>query len=492
MKLPLHLAVVFLLIPPALCGVKTLLDHFTHEAEALQPRGSHNATAHAVDAVPAEFHKENTVTNDLIAEEDEEDYLDLDKILGESDDYIDIIDAAPEGIVSDTKRGNILELFPGKSRIQRLNILNADFAYNLYRSLKDTTNASENILIAPVAISTAMAAISLGVKGKTLQQVMAVLGFEDFVNASSQYDFMTIHNLFRKLTHRLVRRNFGYTLRSVNDLYVQQQFSIQEDFRNNMKNFYFAEVQSINFSDPTLIARINQRILKLTKGLIKDALVYVDPGLLMLILNSIYFKGTWVNRFPLEQTQKQNFRLNEKEVVKVPMMKTKGNFLVASDPELDCDVLQLSYVGNVSMLIIVPHKLSGMKQLEKQLTPQVVTRWHNIMKNRTKEVYLPRFKLEKKYELTNVLSSMGIKDLFTSGDFSGISNEDINIGLFKHQGTITVNEEGTEAAAVAGVAFMPLSTQARFVADHPFLFLIYEHQTYCLLFMGRVANPAKL
>lgn len=61
---------------------------------------------------------------------------------------------------------------------------------------------------------------------------------------------------------------------------------------------------------------------------------------------------------------------------------------------------------------------------------------------------------------------------------------------FNHQGTITVNEEGTEAAAITTVGFMPLSTQIRFVIDRPFLFLIYEHRTSCLLFMGRVANPA--
>lgn len=62
---------------------------------------------------------------------------------------------------------------------------------------------------------------------------------------------------------------------------------------------------------------------------------------------------------------------------------------------------------------------------------------------------------------------------------------------FNHQGTITVNEEGTEAGAITNVGFMPLSTQIRFIVDRPFLFLIYEHRTSCLLFMGRVANPAK-
>lgn len=81
-------------------------------------------------------------------------------------------------------------------------------------------------------------------------------------------------------------------------------------------------------------------------------------------------------------THNHNFRLNEREVVKVSMMQTKGNFLATNDQELDCDVLQLEYVGGISMLIVVPHKLSGMKALETQLTPQVVERWQKSMTNR--------------------------------------------------------------------------------------------------------------
>ncbi|XP_069476515.1 heparin cofactor 2 [Ambystoma mexicanum] len=490
MKALLVVATVSLLLSMVNCGVKDIFEHFV--PPAVGPRGHHPNGSQVLDSLPADFHKENTVTNELIpGDEEEEDYLDLEKIMGEDYDYTDIIDGAPEVKDSETKRGNILELFSGKTRIQRLNIINADFAFNLYRSLKSSVNASENILMAPVAISTAMATVSLGLKGQTLQEVISVLGFGDFINASSTYELMTIHNVFRKITHRLFRRNFGYTLRSVNDLYIQKNFAIKEDFKNNMKNYYYAEAQSTDFSDPTFLTKANHRIQKLTKGLIKEALVHVDPALLMLILNCIYFKGTWENKFPLEQTQIMNFRLNEKEVVKVPMMKTKGNFLVGSDYELDCDVLQLPYVGNISMTIVVPHKLSNMKVLEKQLTPQVVERWQKTLANRTRDVFLPRFKLEKSYDLTNVLGSMGLKNLFENGDFSGISEKDINIGLFKHQGSITVNEEGTQAAAVTVVGFTPLSTQARFLADRPFIFLIYEHRTSCLLFLGRVANPAK-
>ncbi|XP_054974721.1 heparin cofactor 2 [Sorex araneus] len=495
MKRPFQ-PLIFSLILTSVCGNKGLVDQHEEgrkDSTSVDPQwGEFTNKNHSMPLLPADFHRENTVTNDWIPEgEEEEDYLDLEKLFGEDDDYSDIIDAVlPTD--SEASAGNILQLFQGKSRIQRLNILNAKFAFSLYRALKEQTNALDNIFIAPVGISTAMGMISLGLQGETHEQVHSVLHFKDFVNASSKYEIMTIHNLFRKLTHRLFRRNFGYTLRSVNDLYVQKQFPILDDFKTKVREYYFAEAQEADFSDPAFISKANNHILKLTKGLIKDALENIDPTTQMMILNCIYFKGSWVNKFPVEMTHNHNFRLNEREVVKVSMMQTKGNFLAANDHELDCDVLQLEYVGGISMLIVVPHKLSGMKTLESQLTPQVVERWQKSMTNRTREVLLPKFKLEKNYNLVKALKLMGITSLFDgSSNMAGISDQRIIIDLFKHQGTITVNEEGTQAAAVTTVGFMPLSTQVRFAADRPFLFLIYEHRTSCLLFMGRVANPTK-
>lgn len=92
--------------------------------------------------------------------------------------------------------------------------------------------------------------------------------------------------------------------------------------------------------------------------------------------------GTWEKKFPVEMTHKRSFRVNDKLSVKVPMMQTKASFLAATDDELECGILQLPYVGNISMLIVLPHKPSGMNTLEKQLTPMVVERWQKSMTNR--------------------------------------------------------------------------------------------------------------
>lgn len=115
-------------------------------------------------------------------------------------------------------------------------------------------------------------------------------------------------------------------------------------------------------------------------------------------------------------THYRNFRVNEKTNVRVPMMTNKGNYLVAADHDLDCDVLQvggqsstkmfsqtgtrkqfnltapqkyqisffqLPYTGNISMLIALPRKLTGMRSLEQEISPTVVNKWLKNMTNRS-------------------------------------------------------------------------------------------------------------
>jgi serpin B len=66
-----------------------------------------------------------------------------------------------------------------------------------------------------------------------------------------------------------------------------------------------------------------------------------------------------------------------------------------------------------------------------------------------------------------------------------------------HKAFIDVNEEGTEAAAATAVivarasAVRVESPTPVFRADHPFVFLIRDTRSGSILFLGRLADPAK-
>lgn len=305
----LVIATTFLLNAPALGGVKNLSSHFSfyekNSAMATNPQtvpqGGDNLL---VKSVSLDFHQDNTVTKDLPLEGlEEEDYIDFDKILAEGDDYtegdeIDEITTPEPNLEFDSELSDpkvrqacLLRLFHGRTRLQRINVVNALFGFRLYRSLRNQMNQTDNILLAPAGISITMGMIALAVGSTTHKQLYHALGFAEFVNASIHYNDSTVHKLFSKLTHRLFRRNFGYILRSVNDFYIKHTVVMTEGFRSQAKTYYYAEPQSVDFRDPGFLVKANQRIQKMTKGLIKEPLKSIDPNMVVMLLNYLYFKG---------------------------------------------------------------------------------------------------------------------------------------------------------------------------------------------------------
>jgi serpin B len=63
-----------------------------------------------------------------------------------------------------------------------------------------------------------------------------------------------------------------------------------------------------------------------------------------------------------------------------------------------------------------------------------------------------------------------------------------------HKAFVDVNEEGTTAAAATAVVMMGRGEPEPppvFRADHPFVFMIREKRTKCVLFLGRLMDPAR-
>ena len=120
------------------------------------------------------------------------------------------------------------------------------------------------------------------------------------------------------------------------------------------------------------------------------------------------------------------------------------------------------------------------------------------MKSLEVDVSLPRFKFAAQYELKDALAALGMPDALSlaKADFSRVSDkENICIGAVLHKAFISVDEEGTEAAAVTAT-MMPASAMPgtpenpiKFRADHPFLFQITHKKTGATLFSGRVTRP---
>ncbi|KAF1666898.1 hypothetical protein FQA23_0002555, partial [Aptenodytes patagonicus] len=222
----------------------------------------------------------------------------------------------------------------------------------------------------------------------------------------------------------------------------------------------------------------------------------VDLDTVLVLVNAIYFKGIWKTAFKEDHTREVPFNVTEQESRPVQMMCQNGTFKVAAVAAENVKILELPYAsGELSMLVLLPDDVSGLEQLENKISFEKLMEWSspNVMEKRRVKVYLPRMKIEEKYNLTSVLMALGMTDLFSpSANLSGISSaESLKISEAIHEAYMEVNEEGTEMAGSAGgVGDIKHSSEfEEFRADHPFLFLIKHNPTNSILFFGRYCSP---
>uniref|UniRef100_A0A8D2IN25 Serpin domain-containing protein n=1 Tax=Urocitellus parryii TaxID=9999 RepID=A0A8D2IN25_UROPR len=221
----------------------------------------------------------------------------------------------------------------------------------------------------------------------------------------------------------------------------------------------------------------------------------IDEQVRLILVNAIYFQGTWKRTFNKSSTKEMPFKVNQKRPVQ--MMRKKAYFNYVYIHEAQTQVLELPYAGKtLSMIILLPDEDVDLSVVENNLTFEKFIAWTKTasLHNTEVEVLLPRFKLQGDYDMKSVLQHLGMVDAFQQGqaDLSAMSTEtDLCLSKVVHRSVVEVNEEGTEAAAATAVNIVPfcLSLIPTFCADHPFLFFIRHNETNTVLFCGRFSSP---
>ena len=235
-----------------------------------------------------------------------------------------------------------------------------------------------------------------------------------------------------------------------------------------------------------------------TKNLIPQLLPFDSVnGLTRLVLvNAIYFKGTWRSPFKPALTSEASFTTASGAIAKVPMMKQQGWFRYAEFPDLQ--VLTLPYGrSDVSMIVLLPVKTDGLPALREQLTPETLKQWTgNAIDWREVKVAFPKFEMDQTLDLAKTLQALGMTDafVFLKADLSGMAaTKELYVSKVIHKAIIKVDEQGTEAAAATAAAFGGASPPPPkipvFRADHPFIFLIRDTVSGNILFLGQFSKP---
>jgi serine protease inhibitor len=370
---------------------------------------------------------------------------------------------------------------------QKLAAADAGFAFKLLKEISKEQPGS-NIFISPYSVSAALQMVCNGARGQTRSEMQQVLG-------TSGLSAEAVNGGNRDVDKSLNGRGTNIILNAANAIWCQKGTAIKPEFIACNQQFFGATVGTLDFGDPSSVGVINAWASEKTHGRITE----IADGLInstteLFLANAVYFKGRWEEPFEVRDTKERAFHLRGGRQKQLPMMEQSRMF--AYRQGRGYQAVRLPYQGwSLGMYVFLPDAGSSP---EKLLSIMSGDTWQRVTKpgfsEREGRLVLPKFRLEYGVEMKRPLAALGMKSAFDGADLSGISEPSLFISAVRQRAFVEVNEEGTEAAAVTGVAAssaieMKPRKPFQMIVDRPFLFLIADEQTGVVLFMGMVFDP---
>ncbi len=365
---------------------------------------------------------------------------------------------------------------------------NSAFAVELYQALAAKPG---NVVVSPYSISSALAMTYAGARGKTADEMKAVLHF-DLPAGKLHPAFGGVSDSFQT-----AGKNRPYELNIANALWSQQGLKLEPAFLAITGKSYGAGVREVDFGQPEAArGTINKWVGEQTKEKIPELLKAGDifPAVRLVLTNAVYFQGNWTQQFDKARTVDLDFEMAPGENVKVPMMRQE-KAKVRSATTADFRLHEIPYDGDRwRMIFVLPTKRHGLREVEAKLAAVQLRDAIAALRPNETDVAMPRFKFRKSLKLRGPLEKLGMPTAFTrAADFSGITRQtDLCINNVIHEACIEVDEKGTVAAAATAVVMVEVSDRIEanpFHLDQPFLFILHDSLTDTILFLGRVSDP---
>lgn len=239
---------------------------------------------------------------------------------------------------------------------------------------------------------------------------------------------------------------------TANRIYVRSDRKLNEKFQSTIEKRigYAVGENSMDFKDNELAARnINEWISNQTDHKITDLIdaEVITSDTRVILVNAIYFKGVWKNKFPKENTFTGNFYINEKDFKDIEFMQLKTDLRYNRFEDLNAACVELPYENeDIALYVVLPNERTGLKDLLSKFhkidfQKEIVD---NLIEQKV-DVTLPRFKTEFSVNLNGALKHMGAKMIFSNAaDFRNLlsSPEPIQLSDIIHKAVIELNEEG--------------------------------------------------
>ena len=362
---------------------------------------------------------------------------------------------------------------------------NNDFACNLFRTINKNRKLSDgSIVVSPISVSYVLGMLNEGASGKTRQQIINVLGLSGSTQKINEY--------FKTMIHKVSRADSNITVLLANCIGVNSAMGISliPQYKADMQQYYDAQIDALDFTQRSSLDKINNWCNKHTGGMIPTAVDRLDPDAVLYLLNAIYFKAKWTEKFNPEDTRIMNFTTQNGTVVKHNMMHRQTRTLYGKNKI--CQMLYLPY-GNkdFGMYVLLPVKGKTTADIIQGLSARELEQQLNGMKDENVDILMPRFYTSSETTLNHVLSAMGMPLVFTSrAELPNMAQgeKDLYVSLIDQKTIIEVNEKGTEGTARTLMRVLKDGDEPpkieNFHATHPFVYLIIEKRSGAIFFMG--------
>ncbi len=379
---------------------------------------------------------------------------------------------------------------PAEKVDERLVDANIKFSFKLFNQLIGD-QVKDNVFVCPASIAMALTMTYNGADGETKEAMVRVLELQNMsieeVNKANA-DLLTI----------LQNPDPNIKISIANSIWIREGVSFYKEFLDVNKEFYHAYIEHLDFSSSQASNIINKWIKERTNGRI-DKVVdeQINPNTMMFLVNALYFKGGWANKFDPKLTQEVPFILDDGTQKNCSMMFQSGRYSYFKGDSFQA--VSLPYgKGRISMVIILPDEGVSLKDLRQSINLENWKTWMNSLSETEGEIGLPKFKVEYEAKMEKALENLGMGVAFDAekANFGKMypvdPNYNLYIGSIKHKAFVEINEEGTEASGAASVEMMtkgiPLD-RFRMVVDRPFVFVICDNLTGVILFVGAVVDP---
>lgn len=358
------------------------------------------------------------------------------------------------------------------------------FSFALWNQIL-TESRDSNVFVSPLSASFALGMALDGAATQTFDEMRSAMQFGTTPLAS-------IDTGYKSLIALLTSLDPSTTMQIANSIWYRNTFPFNQSFLNDGSAYFDATIRPLNFDDTAnALSTINGWVSDQTKGKIPSIVDHIDPLDVMFLVNAIYFKGTWRERFDSTQTTMEAFHAPVGDE-RVPLMHRTASMRYTQTPTFQA--VDLPYGDSAfTMTVVLPTAPSDVESVAAALTPASWQALANAFVTGRVDLSLPKLTLSWSHDLIPDLSGLGMYAAFdpNRSDFSKMSSiGPLFISTVRQKAFVSIDEQGTEAAAATSVGITTTAVEVPAVmrVDHPFIFVIRERLSGTILFMGKVVT----